>query len=141
LILFDTEFADGPTIGDVTIARNRFHGTGRAEFPRGAIRVRSLITKSNGATEPMPSVLGRGIKIADNVIVDSGQSAIEIGEARDVQITGNRIEQRAGDAIVLHNVRNVRIDDNLCRPPGALVMHETPAGEVRIRGNEGLVAT
>jgi hypothetical protein len=141
LILFDNEFADGPTIGDVTIARNRFHGTGRAEFPRGAIRVRSLVTKSNGATEPMPSVLGRGIKIVDNVIVDSGESAIEIGETRDIQITGNRIERRTGAAIILQNVRNVRIEDNLCLPPAALVMHETPAGEVRIRGNGGLVAT
>jgi hypothetical protein len=138
LILFDTEFADGPTIGDVTIARNRFHGTGRAEIPRGAIRIRSLV-KSSGTEEPISSVLGRGIKIVDNVIVDSGGSAIEVGEARDVQITGNRIERRTGPAIVLQNVRKVRIDDNLCRPPAALVMHETPAGEVTIRGNAGLV--
>jgi hypothetical protein len=87
----------------------------------------------------MPSVLGRGIKIVDNVIVDSGESAIEVGEARDVQITGNRIERRTGAAIVLQNVRDVRIDDNLCRPPAALIVHETPAGEVRTRGNGGLV--
>jgi hypothetical protein len=139
LILFDTDFSDGPTIGDVTIARNRFHGTGRAEFPRGAIRVRSMLAKPNGPMEPISSVLGRGIKIVDNLIVDSGESAIEVGEARDVQITGNRIERRTGAAIVLQNVRDVRVGDNLCRPPAALVVHETPAGEVRIRGNGGLV--
>ena len=139
LILFDTDFSDGPTIADVTIARNRFHGTGRAEFPRGAIRIRSMVAKPDGAREPMPSVLSRGIKIVDNVIVDSGESAIEVGEARDVQITGNRIERRTGAAIVLQNVRDVRIGDNLCRPPAALVVHETPAGEVSVTGNRGLV--
>jgi hypothetical protein len=139
LVLFDTSPEDGPTIGDVTIARNRFYGTGRAEFPRGAIRVRSLAAKPNGATEPISSVLGHGIRIVDNFIVDSGESAIEIGETRDIVIAGNRIERRTGPAIILHNVRDVRIDDNLCRPPAALVMHETPAGEVRTRGNGGLV--
>jgi hypothetical protein len=142
LVLFDnTNAENGPTLGNVTISHNEFRGTGRAQLPHGAIRVESRAVKPDRSVEPVSSISGREIKIVENRFVDSGESAIEIGETRDIVIAGNHINGRKGPAIVLQNVRSVTIDDNLCEPPAHLILSDTPAKEVSMRGNRGLVTT
>jgi hypothetical protein len=140
LIAFGAEFNDGPTIADVAIVKNTFNGTGRAEFARGAIRVRGFAPRADGAAKSVSEVIGRGVRIANNIIRDSGASAIEVGETRDVAITGNRIERRDGPAIVLQNVRRASVSGNVCEPPAALHIRDTPDGEVTLRGNTSLRA-
>ncbi|HWB52371.1 MAG TPA: right-handed parallel beta-helix repeat-containing protein [Stellaceae bacterium] len=139
LLLFDNSGEDGPTIGNVVIARNRFHGTGRAGAPHGAIRIQSVTANAGGLAGPVAGIIGRGISIVDNLIVDSGGSAIEVGEAGAVTIARNRIDRRGGPAIILDTVGGVLVGGNVCKPPAPLVLRNTPTSEIKLKDNRGLL--
>jgi len=132
---------EGPTVRNVTIANNEFRGTGRLGLPHGAICVISRPRREKDQPQPNvePEPINSDVRIVGNTIIDSGASAIEVGETHDLTIASNRIKRREGPAIVLHNVRAAQVTENTCDPPAPIVIKNTPQEQVTFSKNAGLI--
>jgi hypothetical protein len=123
VIANDSEWPEGPFPRDVTVRKNRFVGCGyslgMADSPRGAsLRVCGEKLRSEVANGRPVS----GIVIEDNEFRDPLGAAIFVGAAREVRISGNRIEaapgtkaRRRAAAILVENCGGVVIENNEIR--------------------------
>jgi hypothetical protein len=123
----EPDWPEGPVPWGITIRRNRFlrGGTclGYADSPHGAALTVRATRLGHGLAE-VEAI--RGVIIEDNEFQDRAGTAVFVGGAKDVKVTGNRIQaiagaelRRKGAAILIERSSGVALPDNAVSDPRA----------------------
>lgn len=139
LMLESTAGTEGPGADHTAVRNNEIIDSDRAGYQSGAIRLGALIQTPGKPGHPSPAMVNHDVRIAGNHIVRPRGNAILADATDGLTIEDNRIEEPAGAAVVLSNVRHAVVANNVCAPAAPLLIDAASEPEISLRGNSGLV--
>jgi hypothetical protein len=148
LLLPDSGSMEGPAAERVSVRGNEISGVLRLGGRQGgAIRIDAAPGGPGGGpgsgaasgARPSSAPVNHDIAVTGNRITDSGGAAVLARSCAGLTIADNHIERPAGPAIVLQGVRSVRIAGNTCAPAAPVTAGEPDRSQVTLAGNTGLI--